>query len=29
MVKIIGRRLLGTQPVYDIGVEKDHNFFIS
>ncbi|ACK73257.1 DNA-directed DNA polymerase [Gloeothece citriformis PCC 7424] len=29
MVKIISRQSLGIQPVYDIGVEKDHNFLIS
>jgi DNA polymerase III subunit alpha len=28
MVKIITRKSLGTQNVYDIGVERDHNFVI-
>jgi DNA polymerase-3 subunit alpha len=28
MVKIIGRKFIGTENVYDIGVEKDHNFAI-
>ncbi len=29
MVKIISRQLLGIQPVYDIGVERDHNFILN
>ncbi|MBD2137140.1 trans-splicing intein-formed DNA polymerase III subunit alpha C-terminal partner DnaE-C [Anabaena sp. FACHB-1237] len=28
MVKIISRQYIGTENVYDIGVEKDHNFVI-
>ncbi|MFQ4140714.1 OB-fold nucleic acid binding domain-containing protein [Chlorogloeopsis sp. ULAP02] len=28
MVKIIAKKSLGTQNVYDIGVERDHNFII-
>lgn len=28
MVKIISRKLLGIEPVYDIGVEQDHNFVL-
>jgi DNA polymerase-3 subunit alpha len=29
MVKIVSRKSLGKQPVYDIGVAKDHNFLLS
>jgi len=29
MVKIINRQFLGTQSVYDIGVERDHNFILA
>jgi DNA polymerase-3 subunit alpha len=29
MVKIIDRKLLGNQSVYDIGVAKDHNFILA
>jgi len=28
-VKIISRTPIGTQPVYDIGVERDHNFLLA
>jgi len=29
VVKIVSRKSLGTQPVYDIGVERDHNFIFA
>lgn len=29
MVKIVGRKSIQTQPVYDIGVERDHNFILA
>lgn len=29
MVKIVSRKFLGKQPVYDIGVTKNHNFLLS
>jgi len=29
MVKIVSRNALGMQPVYDIGVETDHNFLLA
>lgn len=29
MVKIIKKKSIGLQPVYDIGVEKDHNFILA
>lgn len=28
MVKIVSRKFLGVQPVYDMGVERDHNFVL-
>ncbi len=29
MVKIVKKRLIGRETVYDLGVEKDHNFLLS
>lgn len=29
MIKIVSRKSLGTQTVYDIGVERDHNFILA
>jgi len=29
VVKIVSRKSLGTQPVYDIGIERDHKFILS
>lgn len=29
MIKIVSRKSLGIQPVYDIGVESDHNFILT
>lgn len=29
MVKIVSKKLLGLEPVYDLGVPKDHNFLLS
>ncbi|NJM85309.1 MAG: trans-splicing intein-formed DNA polymerase III subunit alpha C-terminal partner DnaE-C [Leptolyngbyaceae cyanobacterium SL_1_1] len=29
MVKIVSRKFLGMQPVYDIGVARDHNFLLA
>ncbi|HCF26947.1 MAG TPA: hypothetical protein DEV81_06995, partial [Cyanobacteria bacterium UBA11049] len=29
MVRIISRKSLGIQPVYDIGVEREHKFILA